>query len=101
MSARIHKLPVGLYEQEACDRSLTVDTYVRDFKEVDRAVLDGEEEGFAKILVTKGREEILGATIVARHAGEMIRDPAGSGVEEVDGTLAQLAAALLALFVLT
>ena len=56
------------------ERGLEVDTYVRQFKEVDRAVLDGEEEGFVKVHVRKGHDEILGATIVARHAGEMISE---------------------------
>jgi pyruvate/2-oxoglutarate dehydrogenase complex dihydrolipoamide dehydrogenase (E3) component/uncharacterized membrane protein YdjX (TVP38/TMEM64 family) len=65
---------VGLYERDARERGLEVDTYVREFKEVDRAVLDGEEDGFVKIHVTKGHDEILGATIVARHAGEMISE---------------------------
>jgi pyruvate/2-oxoglutarate dehydrogenase complex dihydrolipoamide dehydrogenase (E3) component/uncharacterized membrane protein YdjX (TVP38/TMEM64 family) len=63
---------VGLYERDARDRGLAVDTYVRELKEVDRAVLDSEEAGFVKFHVRKGRDEILGATIVARHAGEMI-----------------------------
>ena len=40
--------------------------------DVDRAVTDGEDEGFVKIHVRQGSDEILGATIVARHAGEMI-----------------------------
>ncbi|HAB18767.1 MAG TPA: mercuric reductase [Verrucomicrobiota bacterium] len=65
---------VGLDEQEARAREIEVDTYLREFKDVDRAVLDGEEEGFVKIHVKKGRDEILGATIVARHAGEMISE---------------------------
>jgi pyruvate/2-oxoglutarate dehydrogenase complex dihydrolipoamide dehydrogenase (E3) component len=65
---------VGLYERDARERGLEVDTYVRQFKDVDRAVLDGEENGFVKIHVKKGRDEILGATIVARHAGEMISE---------------------------
>jgi pyruvate/2-oxoglutarate dehydrogenase complex dihydrolipoamide dehydrogenase (E3) component len=65
---------VGLYERDARERGIEVDTYHRDFKEVDRAVLDGEEEGFVKIHVKKCRDEILGATIVARHAGEMISE---------------------------
>jgi pyruvate/2-oxoglutarate dehydrogenase complex dihydrolipoamide dehydrogenase (E3) component len=65
---------VGLYERDARERGLEVDTYVREFKDVDRAVLDGEEDGFVKIHVKKGRDEILGATIVARHAGEMISE---------------------------
>jgi pyruvate/2-oxoglutarate dehydrogenase complex dihydrolipoamide dehydrogenase (E3) component len=65
---------VGVYERDARERGLEVDTYVREFKDVDRAVLDGEEDGFVKIHVKKGRDEILGATIVARHAGEMISE---------------------------
>jgi pyruvate/2-oxoglutarate dehydrogenase complex dihydrolipoamide dehydrogenase (E3) component len=63
---------VGLYERDARERGIEVDTYVREFKEVDRAVLDGEEDGFVKIHLRKSGDEILGATIVARHAGEMI-----------------------------
>src|SRR5579862_1590274 len=65
---------VGLYERDAHARGLEVDTYVREFTEVDRAVLDGEEEGFVKFHTRKGRDQILGATIVARHAGEMISE---------------------------
>ena len=45
---------------------------MKEFQDVDRAILDGEEEGFVKIHVKKGKDKILGATIVARHAGEMI-----------------------------
>src|ERR1051325_3379338 len=65
---------VGLCERDARERGMKVDTYVREFKDVDRAVLDGEDEGFVKLHVRKGGDEILGATIVARHAGEMISE---------------------------
>lgn len=65
---------VGLYERDAAERGLELDTFVRSFKEVDRAIVDGEEDGFVKIHVKKGTDEILGATIVARHAGEMISE---------------------------
>lgn len=65
---------VGLYEREAQQRGLELDTYIRHFDEVDRAIADGEEEGFVKVHVRKGTDEILGATIVARHAGEMISE---------------------------
>ena len=41
---------------------------------MDRAKTDGDEEGFAKIHVEKGTDRILGATIVAPHAGEMISE---------------------------
>ncbi|MFN8643399.1 MAG: mercuric reductase [Candidatus Binatia bacterium] len=65
---------VGLYEHEAQQRGIAVDTYVRHFAEVDRAIADGEDEGFVKILTRRGSGEIVGATIVARHAGEMISE---------------------------
>jgi pyruvate/2-oxoglutarate dehydrogenase complex dihydrolipoamide dehydrogenase (E3) component len=65
---------VGLYEHEFRERGMEIDTYIREFKQVDRAVLDGEEDGFVKFHVRKGRDEIVGATIVARHAGEMISE---------------------------
>ena len=39
---------------------------------MDRAVVDGETEGFVKVHVRAGTDQILGATIVARHAGEMM-----------------------------
>jgi mercury(II) reductase len=65
---------VGMYENEAREKGIAVDTFVRQFEEVDRAVADGEEEGFVKIHVKKGTDKILGATIVARHAGEMISE---------------------------
>src|SRR5260221_8078848 len=50
---------VGLYERDARERGMEVDTYVREFKEVDRAGLDGEEDGFVKFHVRKGPDEIL------------------------------------------
>lgn len=63
---------VGLYEHEAAERGIAVETYVQRLDEVDRAVVDGDEEGFAKVLVRKGTDEIVGATIVARNAGDLI-----------------------------
>lgn len=65
---------VGMYEKDALARGIPVDTFVRSLKEVDRAITDGEEEGFVKIHVKKGTSTVLGATIVARHAGEMISE---------------------------
>lgn len=63
---------VGLTEREITEKAIPVDTYTRPLDEVDRAIADGEEEGFVKIHVKKGTDTIVGATIVARHAGEMI-----------------------------
>jgi pyruvate/2-oxoglutarate dehydrogenase complex dihydrolipoamide dehydrogenase (E3) component len=65
---------VGMYEREAREKGIDVDTFMRPLKEVDRAIADGEEEGFVKVHLRQGTDEILGATIVARHAGEMISE---------------------------
>ncbi len=65
---------VGLGEGEAHERGIAVDVFTRPFHDVDRAIADGEEEGFVKVLVKKGTGRLLGATIVARHAGEMISE---------------------------
>ncbi len=65
---------VGLSEEEAGKKGIEVQTFMKSLSEVDRAVVDGEEEGFVKIHVKQGTDQILGATIVARHAGEMISE---------------------------
>jgi pyruvate/2-oxoglutarate dehydrogenase complex dihydrolipoamide dehydrogenase (E3) component len=63
---------VGMYERDAQEKGITVDTFVKTLDDVDRAIVDGEEEGFVKIHIKKGTDKVLGATIVARHAGEML-----------------------------
>jgi pyruvate/2-oxoglutarate dehydrogenase complex dihydrolipoamide dehydrogenase (E3) component len=65
---------VGLHEHEARQQGLSVKVITIPFEEVDRALADGEEAGFLKILHPQGSDKILGATIVARHAGEMISE---------------------------
>jgi len=65
---------VGLTERDAVARGIPVDTYRVPLHEVNRAVTDGEEEGFVKIHVRRGSDRIVGATIVAAHAGEMISE---------------------------
>ena len=63
---------VGLYEAEAQAKGLATDTIHIPFLEVDRALIDGETDGFVKILLRQGSDRILGATIVASHAGDLI-----------------------------
>ena len=65
---------VGMYEEEAQAQGIDCNTIKIDFDEVDRALADGETEGFLKILHPQGSDKILGATIVARHGGEMISE---------------------------
>ena len=65
---------VGLNEAEAEKQGIPIQTFEKPLSEVDRAVVDGEDEGMVKIHVKQGTDRILGATIVARHAGEMISE---------------------------
>eukprot|EP00913_Durusdinium_trenchii_P008930 g8396.t1 len=83
---------VGISESEAEENGTPIDTYRQNFSEVDRAILDGETEGFVKIHTKKGKETILGATIVAPGAGDMISQVSqamrnGIGLKGVSNTI--------------
>ena len=65
---------VGVYVREAREKDIPIKTFTVPMHDVDRAIADGEEHGFVKIHVKEGTDKILGATIVARHAGEMINE---------------------------
>ncbi|HKT34527.1 MAG TPA: mercuric reductase [Nitrospira sp.] len=83
---------VGLYEQDARAKGIDVETYTFNLDEVDRAIIDGQEKGFARIHVRKGTDKILGATVVAAHAGDLINEfsvviKAGGGARTIAGTI--------------
>jgi pyruvate/2-oxoglutarate dehydrogenase complex dihydrolipoamide dehydrogenase (E3) component len=65
---------VGVNEEEAVRRGISYDLYRQPMYELDRAVVESEEMGFAKVLVAKRGDRILGATIVAEHAGDLIHE---------------------------
>ena len=65
---------VGLTAVRAAEEGVALDTYRLELAKVERAFIDGEEEGFAAIYTRKGTNEIVGATLVAAHAGEMISE---------------------------
>lgn len=82
---------VGLFDYEAEERGTAVDTFTVHLQDTDRGRTDGEE-GFVKIYVKRGRDKILGATIIARHAGEMISEittamMAGAGMSKLSQTI--------------
>jgi pyruvate/2-oxoglutarate dehydrogenase complex dihydrolipoamide dehydrogenase (E3) component len=82
---------MGINATEAEKQGITVQTFVKPWSEVDRAIVDGEDEGMVKIHVKQGTDRILGATIVARHAGEMISEVTLAMVGKVGlGTLASV-----------
>jgi pyruvate/2-oxoglutarate dehydrogenase complex dihydrolipoamide dehydrogenase (E3) component len=63
---------VGLSERGARERGVAIDTWQVPIARANRAVTDGEEDGLVKVHVRRGSDRILGATIVAAHAGELI-----------------------------
>jgi pyruvate/2-oxoglutarate dehydrogenase complex dihydrolipoamide dehydrogenase (E3) component len=65
---------VGLYPADAEQKDIEIDTYTVRMDEVDRALAEGDDVGFVKIHTRRGKGTIVGATIVARHAGEMISE---------------------------
>ena len=79
-----------MYEHQAQEQGVDIDTFTVQMADVDRAILDGETNGFLKVHVKKGSDKIVGATLVAAHAGDMISEitlamVAGAGL----GTLAR------------
>lgn len=65
---------VGIHSGTAEELGLSVDTFTQEFERVDRAVLDGATEGFVRVVVRKGTDRILGATVVGERAGELISE---------------------------
>lgn len=65
---------VGLCQKDAKSAGIPIDSYKVKMSEVDRAIVDGETDGFVRIVVKKGTDKILGATIMASHAGDLISE---------------------------
>ena len=83
---------VGLSAHDATARGIEVTTLTVPLGEVDRAVIDGEDDGFLRVHLKKGSDRILGATLVATHAGDMISEltlamTAGIGLGAIAGTI--------------
>ena len=83
---------VGMYEADARKQGIEVETFTQPLADVDRAVLDGEDAGFARVHVRKGTDRILGATIVAADAGNLITEvtvamKAGAGLGTIGSAI--------------
>ena len=83
---------VGLTAEAATKQGIAIDSYREELRRVDRAVLDGEDEGFAVVHCRRRTGKVVGATIVARHAGEMIGEAsllmtAGLSLGTLSGTI--------------
>ncbi len=83
---------VGIYEHEAEQQGIAIDTFLQPLEGVDRAILDGDEAGFVKVHVKQGTDKIVGATIVAAQAGDLISEltlamNGGLGLKRIGGTI--------------
>jgi pyruvate/2-oxoglutarate dehydrogenase complex dihydrolipoamide dehydrogenase (E3) component len=83
---------VGLTVQEAQRARIPFDSIRVAMSETDRGTLDGDTDGFLRVLVKKGTDRILGATLVAEHAGDMIGEialamTAGLGLASIGRTV--------------
>ncbi len=63
---------VGMTSAEAASKGGRVITLTEDLRSVDRAIIDGATAGFARVHVARWTGRVLGATLVAPHAGEAI-----------------------------
>ncbi|PWF44036.1 FAD-dependent oxidoreductase [Massilia glaciei] len=83
---------VGLSEAEALAQGIDVEVTRYDIEELDRAITDQVAHGFVKVLTQKGSDKILGAAIVAEHAGDMMAEYVlamkhGIGLNKILGTI--------------
>lgn len=83
---------VGLLPSQATEQGIEIDTFHQELSTVDRAILEGQTEGFARVHVKKGTDQIVGATVVAENAGDMISEltlamTAGMGLKKIGSTI--------------
>jgi pyruvate/2-oxoglutarate dehydrogenase complex dihydrolipoamide dehydrogenase (E3) component len=83
---------IGINVREASRQSIPITSFTVMMQDVDRAITDGQDDGFVKLYVRDGTDEILGATVVATRASELINEisvimSAGIGMRRLAGIL--------------
>ena len=83
---------VGMSETDARQAGVEHDVWIQPLAEVDRAVVEGETGGFAKMITEKGGDRILGAAVVAERGGDLVHEvvvamKAGLGLKDLSGTV--------------
>jgi pyruvate/2-oxoglutarate dehydrogenase complex dihydrolipoamide dehydrogenase (E3) component len=83
---------VGLYESQAREQGIAVESFTRGLGDVDRSLLEGRTDGLVRVHVRKGTDKIIGATIVAANAGDMISELTmamthGLGLKQIADTI--------------
>ncbi len=83
---------VGLSEEEALEQEIEFEITTYDLAELDRAIAESAGSGLVKVLTEPGKDRILGATIIATQAGEMLPEfvlamKHGLGLNKLLGTI--------------
>ena len=83
---------VGLNELDAKEKGIDYEVTIYNLEKLDRALADQSAEGMVKVLTVPAKDRILGATIVAEHAGDMIAEFVtamrfGLGMNKILGTI--------------
>jgi pyruvate/2-oxoglutarate dehydrogenase complex dihydrolipoamide dehydrogenase (E3) component/uncharacterized membrane protein YdjX (TVP38/TMEM64 family) len=83
---------VGLSESEAKEKGIPHEVTVYGLDDLDRAIADSEAHGFVKVITVRGKDTILGATIVGDHAGDILVEYVaamkhGFGMNKILGTI--------------
>ncbi|WED28920.1 FAD-dependent oxidoreductase [Vibrio sp. DW001] len=83
---------VGINEYEAQEKGIDYEVTRFEFKELDRAITESATDGFIKVITPKGKDKILGVTIVSEHAGDLIAEfvlamKHGLGLNKILGTI--------------
>jgi pyruvate/2-oxoglutarate dehydrogenase complex dihydrolipoamide dehydrogenase (E3) component/uncharacterized membrane protein YdjX (TVP38/TMEM64 family) len=83
---------VGLNEQDAIEKGIDFEITRFEFEELDRAITDSATKGFIKVVTPKGKDKILGVTVVSEHAGDLIAEfvlamKHGLGLNKILGTI--------------
>jgi len=83
---------VGINEREAKEKGIDYEVTRYDMEELDRAITENAAHGFVKVITAKGKDKILGVTIVSEHAGDIIAEfvlamKHGLGLNKILGTI--------------
>jgi pyruvate/2-oxoglutarate dehydrogenase complex dihydrolipoamide dehydrogenase (E3) component len=83
---------VGINEQEAIEKGIDYEITRFEFEELDRAITESANNGFIKVITPKGKDKILGVTVVSEHAGDLIAEfvlamKHGLGLNKILGTI--------------
>jgi pyruvate/2-oxoglutarate dehydrogenase complex dihydrolipoamide dehydrogenase (E3) component len=65
---------VGLYPRDLAEKGIAFDTFTKELADNDRAIIESDVCGFVRVYTRKGTDEILGASIVGDHAGDLISE---------------------------